>query len=213
MFIFRKIIVIDDSLKKELWNPHLQFYKVKDVEKPKGYGFDEYHRYEYRETSWSGHGFRKAELITLKIPCRFKFNDYPFDKHQCNLTFFELRYFDKIPIEIKNIHYEDQEIIDRYNYIVINVPKSPFRILVSIGKHEAKEWSFSGVITINLERDSLDLLLGSFYIPTGIFAALSIGSYIINPEIVSVNIISIICQYISYLISLGSWKNGLIDYN
>ena len=32
----------------------------------------------------------------------------------------------------------------------------------------------------------MGLLLGSFYVPTGIFAALSVGSYVINPDIVSI---------------------------
>ena len=36
-----------------------------------------------------------------------------------------------------------------------------------------------------LNRNSRALLIGSFYIPTGLFAFLSMGSFVINPEIVS----------------------------
>ena len=67
----------------------------------------------------------------------------------------------------------------------MNIPKSPFEIRLTIGQHY--KWkNEAGVISLNLKRVSLGLLLGSFYVPTGIFAALSVGSYVINPDIVSI---------------------------
>ena len=36
-----------------------------------------------------------------------------------------------------------------------------------------------------LHRNSLGLLIGSFYLPTGLFGFLSIGSYIFNPDMVN----------------------------
>ena len=42
---------------------------------------------------------------------------------------------------------------------------------------------FSGV-TMILRRHDLDLLTGGFYLPTGIFAILSMISYFIHPEVV-----------------------------
>ena len=42
---------------------------------------------------------------------------------------------------------------------------------------------FTGV-TIFLKRNTFDLLIGGYYIPTGIFAALSMISYFIDPDVV-----------------------------
>ena len=67
--------------------------------------------------------------------------------------------------------------------VTITSMKLPFKVFGLIGKSD--RYPHNGVIRLTIERDSLDLLLGPFYIPTGIFAALSVGSYIINPEIVS----------------------------
>ena len=44
--------------------------------------------------------------------------------------------------------------------------------------------SLSG-IKFKLERNSLGLLIGAFYLPTGIFAILSMTSFFINPKVVS----------------------------
>ena len=42
---------------------------------------------------------------------------------------------------------------------------------------------FTGV-TIFLKRNTFDLLIGGYYIPTGIFAVLSMISYFIDPDVV-----------------------------
>ena len=62
-------------MKKELWNPHITFYKVKDVAKPKGFAYEKYHRFEYSEQSPSQYRFRNTELMTVKVPCKFNFED------------------------------------------------------------------------------------------------------------------------------------------
>ena len=45
-------------------------------------------------------------------------------------------------------------------------------------------YSYS-TVRFSFQRNSFELLIGSFYIPTGLFALLSTGSFIINPETVS----------------------------
>ena len=168
-----------------MWNPHVTFYKVKDVAKPKGFGYQKYHRFEYSEQSPSQYRFRNTELMTVKIPCEFNFKDFPFDTNQCNATFFELRFYEAY-IDVKGLKFDVQRIYNETESILMNIPKSPFEIQVTIGEHY--KWKNSGVISFTLKRVSLGLLLGSFYIPTGIFAALSVGSYVINPDIVSIKL-------------------------
>ena len=95
-------------MKKELWNPHITFYKVKDVAKPKGFAYEKYHRFEYSEQSPSQYRFRNTELMTVKVPCKFNFEDYPFDTNQCNATFFELRFKDQVNIDLKRFRVETE---------------------------------------------------------------------------------------------------------
>ena len=122
----------------------------------------------------------------MKIPCDFNFQTYPFDKHHCKIWIYELRYYDEaVNFTITKL-YTDSQIIehnDIHSTIELSTLKLPVKVMASIDKD--KEYPSNGVISLIIERDSLDLLLGSFYIPTGIFAALSIGSYIISPELVS----------------------------
>ena len=118
-----------------------------------------WHRFQYAiEKESSKYHFDKSELVTLRIPCKFNFEDFPFDTNQCNVTFFELRYFKKIKINIISMRYEDQKIFNRNESIFIKIPKSPFEILLTIGEHE--KWSWSGVVSISLKRVSMGLLLG-----------------------------------------------------
>ena len=184
--ISREYINVDENLRKQLWNPLVQFDKAKDVEKTKGYGFEEYHWYEhFKEGNESDVQYTsfKSEYLTMKFSCTFDFNNYPFDKHKCQLRFYEFRYPDEINIDITYIYFEDQYIDDRNDTIIIDVPKIPFRILITIGEDDV--YNDTGVIFLSLERNELDLLIGAFYIPTGAFAVLSLVSYLISPELVS----------------------------
>jgi len=159
-FFISKKIHVDELLKKELWNPQVQFYKVKDVETSKGFGYDQTQRFEYAidKQSSGKYRFRKSEVMTLKIPCKFNFEDFPFDTNQCDVTFFELRYLKQTNIDIISMKFEDQRIFSRTESILIKIPKSPFEILVTIGEHE--KWKMSGVVSFSLKRSSLGLLLG-----------------------------------------------------
>ena len=95
------------------------------------------------------------------------------------------------------ITYGERKVSSANESISIRNLRIPFKIQISIHPQVEYEYLLSRYYPKNmaglkfvLERDSLSLLLGSFYFPTGVFALLSVGSYIINPEIVSVNCIS-----------------------
>ena len=48
------------------------------------------------------------------------------------------------------------------------------------------EWDYPAIgIRIRLERRTLGTLIGGFYIPTALFAILSMISFFINPDVVS----------------------------
>ena len=123
----------------------------------------------------------KTEIMTLKIPCNFRFENYPFDEHTCDIDFYEARFFDRVNVNLKAIRYEQLYVNSIDGSILIESAKNPFKVYVSIF---LDSYNDTGTISLSLKRNSINLLLGSFYIPTGIFATLSIGSYIINPEVV-----------------------------
>ena len=85
------------------------------------------------------------------------------------------------------VNYLKQELKENNTkYMAITNTTTPFKIWVEINPVSSLWGVKSGSgIKLHLQRDSVGLLMGSFFVPTGIFAILSIGSYVINPDIVS----------------------------
>ena len=71
---------------------------------------------------------------------------------------------------------------------------------------DTKSYYSYSTIKFSLERNTFGLLIGSFYLPTGLFAFLSLGSYIINPDIVRYEL-EILPS--NYQIRLYNWYNLL----
>ena len=175
----RPYINIDKKLGEQIWQPKIIYHKAKDVQKNNDY--EHFHMFKYG----SSFNLIKTEIMTLKIPCNFRFENYPFDEHTCDIDFYEARFLARINLNLKVIRYEALYVNQVNESIPIKSSKIPFEILVSIF---LDSYNDTGTISLFLKRNSINLLLGSFYIPTGIFATLSIGSYIINPDIVSVQL-------------------------
>ena len=76
------------------------------------------------------------------------------------------------------------------------------------------EWDYPAIgIRIRLERKTLGTLIGGFYIPTALFAILSMISFFINPDVVSNYYISISEGFLhidngKQFFCLDSWQNG-----
>ena len=137
------------------------------------------------------------QIIRVTIYCNFDFSDFPFDEQECDLSLYD-PVNDKTWIIINEINYlcnngtckkENEWMMLQYQH------KIPYSIrMKNIGINDEtwttddplapEPWSISS-IKFSFQRNTLGLLIGSFYLPTGLFALLSIGSYIINPEIVS----------------------------
>ena len=73
--------------------------------------------------------------------------------------------------------------------MTVNQSLLPFKITLESLEPFEKDvdgYNFSHVgMRIHLQRNNLGLLLGGFYAPMGLFSALSLISYTIDPDIVS----------------------------
>ena len=84
------------------------------------------------------------------------------------------------------VWYKKNSINDTKHTLIITNTTTPFIVFVEINPvHELLDSFPTTGIKIILHRDTIGLLIGSFYMPTGIFAILSITSYVIHPDIVS----------------------------
>ena len=139
-----------------------------------------------------------SELIKVTVYCKFEFHSFPFDNQECDLSLYD-PINDATWILLSNIEHlcykgMCQEFDENgwiflpeqhgmpYSFKMKNIGTSNS----SLGYSEIfyfYPWSIT-TVRFSLQRTSLDLLIGSFYLPTGLFGFLSIGSYIINPDIV-----------------------------
>ena len=165
------------------------FDDAQNIETTKGYGFKESLQFSISGKST----LIRSEILKVKFPCDFQFGTYPFDKHECKLGFYDFRYSKNVIglNKVNSITYKTNRVNRVNKLLMINSTTTPYFIQVSIDPKHVRNTGLRNAsknyasIRFNLGRKSIGLLLGSFYIPTGTFAILSIGSYIINPSMVS----------------------------
>ena len=135
------------------------------------------------------------QSVKVTFACGYDFRDYPFDSHICHLDFGipsaihnETVIFD--PVEILKIDSTteildfEQEIPNEHLPYTFFIMKRRGRGQNGFGYYNFKYMSpFTG-ISIKVKRDGVIRLIGTFYIPTGSFACLSMLSYFIHPDMV-----------------------------
>ena len=120
----------------------------------------------------------------VRLYCTFNFESFPFDSHIC-----DLRYGSSLSINYSIFSGKQGISYNGLTYkstLKLNQSRLPFDIKVeSLDPFVVDEmgfhYSFAGM-RIHLKRNSLDLLLGGFFISSGIFALLSTISFKINPD-------------------------------
>ena len=73
--------------KDSIWYPTLFYMDALKVEKKTGMGpgFENPHEFKM----FKNNRIQMSENIMVKFSCEFDFKPYPFDKHECNLAFYE----------------------------------------------------------------------------------------------------------------------------
>ena len=173
-----------------VWRPDITFRKIVGIETLPTYGNDE--KFQLWFCATDNH-MEYFQAVKVTFACKFDFTNYPFDSHNCNLDF-----------GIPSAYYEDEanfnpvEIIRNDSTTEIldyehEIPNEHLPYVFSIIKRRHNETfpyynfmfmnPFTGIV-IKVKRKGVIRLLGTFYVPTGTFASLSMLSYFIHPDVV-----------------------------
>ena len=167
-----------------IWQPTLTFLNIKEMKPMRGIGYKEYHEYNFLLPPPIRIQF--TELLEVTVHCQYELTTFPFDHQECDLSLWD---------ESNGVEYvmlNETEAGYKGQLNVINLPQQygiPYKIeMKSVGAGNITWYDFkfsTSTLRFSMQRNSIDLLLGSFYIPTGLFGFLSMASYIMNPDTVS----------------------------
>ena len=193
LFTFYRIpeVAIREEKTNVIWHPKITFLKLLSLEKFPGIGYERIKNFYYRANS----GFDKIhmfEIFKLKFSCDFDFQTYPFDEHECDVAFVDWRFENEEMLfnTTKHIKYRDQHLFfGNKGALIMSAKETPFAIKITINEatvnnNPCRMSSIAG-IKFNMKRKSINLLIGSYYVPTGMFAILSMASFVIHPDVVS----------------------------
>ena len=135
-----------------------------------------------------------GEMMKVTVYCDFDFSSFPFDQQECNISLRERHLTSDIIFNENITLYCKGQMCNEPENGLIKLPdQHGISYQINMKLMGVTNLSFYGdiysysysTIKFSLERNTLGLLIGGFYLPTGLFAFLSLGSYIINPDIVS----------------------------
>ena len=131
------------------------------------------------------------EYLKVTVSCHFVFDTFPVDVNTCDLDFgfHQLTYNVAArinPIKFLNLDASASVMDDEKR---VNGDHLPFLFTIS-AKDEFQFHNYEFMapysgITIKLKRNSINSLMGTFYLPTATFSILSMISFYISPDMVN----------------------------
>ena len=159
----------------------------------RGFGYKELHEFYLNDPTSDGNGeLQMGELLEVTVNCNYNLVSFPFDSQECDFSLYaeadtvESAIFNE---STKSICYKGKCHKTRIIYLPqqYGIEYKIAMVFLGLGNFTMYNSTYTcSTIRFSLQRNSIDLLLGSFYIPTGIFGFLSMASYIMNPETVSI---------------------------
>ena len=133
-----------------------------------------------------------GEALQIKFSCPFNFETFPFDSHECCLTYGDLDDgSENLTLMPANIIY-DNMTTDEHPIIIKNL-SFPFELTLEaqqtfsrVEKFDNARHTYTGMCLKLRRKKSFGQLFGSFYYPTASFALLSMISFLIHPDVVSI---------------------------
>ena len=177
---------LDENDKSQIYSPALQIINGKNLQKTRKFGPTEKDYFWLRVPN-SRLEYQQAIKVTLY--CIFNFESFPFDSNQCDFSFFPSDNANYLLLNTSEIRFENQYVKNIEESLIIDQSHFPFDIWIEaiepfytpiIGKN----YSATGM-RIHFKRNNLNLLSGGFYGPTLIFVLLSLVSFSIDANMVS----------------------------
>jgi hypothetical protein len=193
--------MVGDDIESILWRPWIEFENLLSYEKTQLYGGTK------SSSFWKGKNTMMiyGEDFHLTFYCRFRFIDYPFDSHECTLMYREKTGdLNNVTIVPHNIWIGNLEQKDGNEPIILDDLPFPFAFklkplpTITIPGYLGSTISKTGIL-FKMKRNDFGKLLASYYYPMASFAALSLISFLINPDIVSYLIFTLVKHIICIL--------------
>ena len=184
-----------NHLKNVLWVP--DFYFPNAVHLQKAEGFKGKHLQILYFNAVHGTQFIQfADTFVVTVECKMSFSNFPFDNQQCEWL---MRTVDLVASQVvlqPPILYipQDYDFIQAKHNESLKIDSSGLafdiaaRSLEPVMSHFLYDTEFSTArikFHLHRKREELNKLLISYYFPSGAFAALSLFSFSIHPEVVS----------------------------
>lgn len=157
--------------------PHIMIMNAYMIEKIKLFGSNGFNYFWFYNTG----GFEYAEYLQVKLGCDLDFRSYPFDSHKCYLKYFDPGYdVNMMDFKIPRIYTVKDDEATYLATIDLETPRVPFKVQVGPILNQSMGISMIGYsynvqgLQFRLERSNIELLTTGFYIPTALFALISI---------------------------------------
>ena len=195
--------------------------RAKTIERTRKFGLTD------EDESWFN-GFNGIidykQSIKVTIYCKFEFQSYPFDSHTCDFIYIATAPAQYLWLNSSEIRYQNQNVENQEEIIHIEQSDLPFYIeLERLERFNLTRTGYNYSSTgmrIHIERNKLGLLIGGYYGPTTIFVLLSLVSYSIDADMVSLKLSDLLffyqvpkCTYVCSLNFTISFRfQAVLDY-
>ena len=170
----------------EVWNPNIYFDKVLKVTKISTFGktqtFDFWLKPQENKMWY-------IEALEITFACELDFSEFPFDEHNCSFVMGDIENgIDWMMFNNSKFEYNGMIVEDYTSSFEMLDSTTPYRFKLSKLKDFTKirapnTFHFIG-IQVDMKRKGLGTLLNTFYVPTAMFAIISMISFTVEPSCV-----------------------------
>ena len=175
----------------DVWVPEVSFSNSVRIEKTKGMKKPDLKKLWYSFENPYGL-IHFLETFTTEFTCKMKFDNFPFDQHDC--TFNALSMFTNVKID--ELYLISDGTFHKSRTIMLDASGQPFDVQatteLSSESYDSVNVTYSlALLQLHLKRNTgqLENLMISFYIPSMAFTIFSKFSFFIKPENVSIKIV------------------------
>ena len=170
----------------KVWIPNIYFDKVLKIKKITTFG--KFNSFDFWiNPSENKHWYR--ETLEVTFACAFDFSNHPFDEHMCQLIMGDYENgVDWMMLNNSKFQYDEMVVTDDFTSFEILDSTTAFTFklskLASFKRERGGDLHHFTGILFEMKRKGLGSLLNTYYIPTAMFAVMSMISFTIEPSCV-----------------------------